>query len=180
MAIKKDTFMIPGKSLAYIMMCCGGVLAFILLSILPTQRSLERMDREIELLKGQIKEQEILYPVYSNLIQQLQTEEVVSLPFPDENEYPKTGLNDITSIVSEMAQKNNLEVMAVAPDFKSIPQGSGMLLVKASFKGGLSDFRNFLIQLNEMPSVRTLEEIQIKAIPDSKELNLAFWLALST
>jgi len=177
---QKNTLPIPGKSLAYVGVCLGGVLVFIFLSILPTNKAIKRVEREINLTQDQIKEQEALYPVYTELMQKLQADDPMALPFPEEVPLARINVNNLAAIFGEMATSNKLEVITIVPDFKTIARDSSQLMVEASFGGDLFNFREFLVALGGTPHLRKIEEIDIITAPDSKTFNLKFWLALES
>ena len=57
----------PTKSLAYFLVLAGGILVFVVLTILPAMQSSAGLDMEIKKIKGSMDEQKILTPVYDNL-----------------------------------------------------------------------------------------------------------------
>ena len=64
--IKLSNF--PTKSLAYFLILGGGILVFVVLTILPAMQSSEGLDVEIKKIKVSMDEQKILTPVYNNLL----------------------------------------------------------------------------------------------------------------
>ena len=85
---KKKQLNIAQNSLLYVTLCICGILAFVALLIYPSQRSLDRLDREIIQHQGQLEKQKILFPVYQELFKQIRLPATKALPFPDETELP--------------------------------------------------------------------------------------------
>ena len=70
------------QNLIYLVTCCGGILAFVFLFILPNSASITELENEADLLQLKIQEQELLNPVYRELIKQAQQKMPSDLPLP--------------------------------------------------------------------------------------------------
>ena len=174
----KKSIHINQKSILYLLICLGGVIAYILLTILPTQKLLTGMDEDIVNNQEQVEKQKILFPVYQELFKQLQIKDTKLLPFPAETELGRERIGEVPAIFSEIAHRNNLEA-DVIPDVNTIPRGAGLLKVDARVQGDFFDFRKYLTDLGATPYVRHIEEIQIKPMSEFKEFTVRFWLALA-
>ena len=175
---KNKQLPISGKSLTVILLCAGGLLAFVLLAILPFQRSLDRMDREITAKTTELKERKELFPLYRDLVSRLQQKEERSLPFPEPGALAMEHLDGFLKNFRETVRNQGMEPVSITPDFKSMPKDSNMLQVAVLLKGGFPALRKVLIELGREPALRHLEEIQINSAPGFKEFRLKFWLAL--
>ena len=61
------------QNLVYLIICGAAILVFGLLFILPNATAMSEMDAEIEALQTKIQEQELLNPIYRELIRQAMT-----------------------------------------------------------------------------------------------------------
>ena len=173
----KTRINIAKNSTIYLALCACGVLAFIVLIIMPLQRSLDLLDDEIVQRQEQLAKQRVLFPVYEELFDQLKQKDIKKLPFPDEADLSKEVTSEIPVIFAEMARRYDLEA-DVIPDVNSIPTGKGILKVRATLQGNFFDFRNFLVELGETPYLRHIEKIEVQPMPEFKQFTLELWLAL--
>ena len=121
----------------------------------------------------------MLHPLYQKLSEKLQAIDSKILPSPSKSKLPKDKTDKTSSIFGEIAQKSELEAVSITPDVKSIISGSGPLLINTVLKGDFFDFQKFLIELGGIPYLEYIEQIQIQALPGSREFRLKIWLALS-
>ena len=71
----------PTRSLAYFLVLGGGILVFIVLTILPAMHSSAGLDMEINKMQGSMDEQKILAPVYNNLLKKTKFTPFLSIFF---------------------------------------------------------------------------------------------------
>jgi len=135
-------------------------------------RSLNDLDRDVQKIKADIEEQRIMAPLYNDLIEKIKVKTKKHLPFPAKAKLPREQHEQITSIFGELAKRANLEVVSITPDVNSLAGGSGLLVVNAALKGDFFNFRNYLIELGNVPYLEHLGEIQIQTIPGGREFHL--------
>ena len=169
---------LPARSFLYLLICVSGILGFILLGIYPDKNSSAKLDMEINKLKAQIEVQKVFRPTYKVLLNKFTFKGPKALPFPKKVKLGHDKTDTVSSIFEEMGQRSNLEIVNTVPDVKSLSESPGLLSVNTFMKGHFSGFRNFLIQLGELPYLEHIEEIQIKAAKDHKEFRVRVWLAL--
>jgi len=169
---------LPGKIIRHLSICTAGILGFILLAIWPHQKLLARLDMEIKSMETQIEKQRVLFPIYKDLLKKVRSERLGDLPFPERAELDRDKTAEISSICKEIALKNNLEVVSIIPDISSLAKRPGLLPISMLLKGNFFDFRNYLIQLGEIPYLEHIEEIRIQPVEGSKEFRLKFQMAL--
>ncbi len=174
----KEIPTIPKQSLMYLLVCSVVLLAFVLLLIMPSQKSLVNLDLEVNNLKVKIEEQKVLFPAYQDLLAKLQKDESRLLPDPKPEALDRSRMKEVSSIFRDLARKKKLELDAI-PDVNTISKDSNLLLVNATLQGNIYDFRRFLIELGNIPYLSHIEEIQVQASPSFKKINLKFWLLLS-
>ena len=169
---------LPPKSITYLLLCGGALLAFILLAIYPYHKALGGMDTEIHEITAKIDEQKILYPVFKELLKRSQIKEPSSLTLPEKEILSRADTDRILSIFREIAERSNLEVKSVQPDVDGLIDNSEHLMVDVAMTGDFFDFRNFFLQLGELPYLKHIERFQIKTEGDVREINLRIWLSL--
>ncbi len=172
------TLKLPTKSITYLLICGGMVLAFTLLAIYPYHKALDGMDMEIRKVKAKIDEQKILYPVFQELLKRSRIKEPVSLTLPKKEILSRVDTDRILSIFQDIAERSNLEIKSVQPDVDALIDNSEHLMVEVKMTGAFFDFRNFFLQLGELPYLKHIERFQIKTEVDVREINLRIWLSL--
>ena len=141
-------------------------------------RSLNDLDRDVQKIKADIEEQRIMAPLYNDLIEKIKVKTKKHLPSPAKAKLPREQHEQITSIFGELAKRANLEVVSITPDVNSLAGGSGLLVVNAALKGDFFNFRNYLIELGNVPYLEHLGEIQIQTIPGGREFHLKLWVSV--
>lgn len=169
---------LPGKSIRYLLLCAGGMLSIILLTIYPQYKSLGQLEKEIKKIQTQIEEQEILYPVYRDLFKQIKPKEPGGVSMPQKAKLDRARTDRISSVLEEMAQQSNLKLVAVVPDVKSLSDRAGLLSVSTQLKGSFFDFRGFLLLLGRIPFLERIEEVRIKPVEGGREFGLTTLFAL--
>jgi len=141
-------------------------------------RSLNDLDRDIRKARADIEEQRIMAPLYNDLIEKIKVKTKKQLPFPARAKLPKEQHEQITAVFGDLARKANLEIVSITPDVNSLAGGSGLLVVNAALKGDFFNFRNYLIELGNVPYLEHLGEIQIQTTPGGKEFRLKLWVSV--
>jgi len=171
-------FEISDRNIFSLLLCCGGLMAFIGLVIVPTHKSLAAQDRDIATATTQLTQQELLSPVYNDLLRQLQEKETRTLPFPDEEKIGMESLANVISSFKDMARTSHLQVVMITPDFNSVNQMPGQLCINAVLKGEFTNLRGMLTELGGFSALRQIEEIGVESAQGGKEFRIKFWLAL--
>ena len=175
---QKDSSKLPRKTVIYLLICVGAILGFLIFAVYPNQKSLAGLDTKIKTIEEQMKEQEILFPVYENLLKKAEFKKPGAFPFPQRAKLGRHEAEKISLIFGEKARKSNLSLVDVIPDVESLREGSDVLAVNMLMRGKLLDFRDFLIHLGEIPYLENIEEIKIQPAEGGKEFRLKVSLAL--
>lgn len=168
---------LPRQSIRYLLICSGGILAFIFLGLYPYQKSLAGLDREIKSIETQIEEQKILFPLYKDLLKKVGQKEPDDLS-PQKAKLDLDRMHRIPFMFEEIARKSNLTLVNVVPNVESLAKASGLLSLNVLVKGNFFDFRTFLLQARQLPYLEHIEEIKIQPADGPKEFRLKVWLAL--
>ena len=174
-----SNFKIYPGTVINLVICTGCILVFILFVIYPVQVSITNTNHEIDLVKRRIEEQEILYPVYKDLLKQI-GKKIPKGIFADNSEKSvQYDSSNITLLIQKIATDNNLEVVSIIYDIGSLIDDSGDMLIDVSASGAFHDFRNFLTGLDRILCLSSIKEIEIKESENSKNLLLGLKIKFS-
>jgi inhibitor of KinA sporulation pathway (predicted exonuclease) len=168
---------LPTRSIAFLLICAGGLLVFTLLVIYPQRLSLAEADLEIMKLKERIDEQRILNPVFQDLLRKVRLKDTEGLPFPKKAKFVHSESATIPSVFQDIAQKSHLTLQDITTDVDSLIENSEYLKIKFVVKGDFVDLRTFMLNLGDLPYLEQIERIQIQSTKDAKEVSFKVWLA---
>jgi len=175
--MKKLLSNLPTQSLIYFLICCAGILAFVLLIIIPTQKASVELDKESVKISDRIEEQRILKPVFQSLLKQAKKKNPTNLPAAKKAALDRTDISKLSENLQEMAFRHGLKIQDLNTDVSALTGKSGFLQIRINLTGAFMDFRDFLVDLGTIPSLEVLEEIQIRAIEGSREFKIKIWMA---
>lgn len=169
----------PQQSVVYLLMCLLGIMIFLFLGVVPSQRTLEGLEKKIGEAKLRIEEQKTMAPLYQILKQKTQKQGVRTLPMPAKSELGRTQMDQLNRKVKEISSNAHVEIVSLMPALAlgSLAGDARFLAMEAAIKGDFSSFRNFLIGLGGVPYVEHIEEIQMQLHPNGMELKVKFWIA---
>ena len=173
--IKLSNF--PTKSLAYLLILGGGILVFVVLTILPAMQSSAGLDMAIKKIKDSMDEQKILTPVYNNLLKKTTFKKTKGVEAPKKNKLAQGDTRKIIERLNSIAKNSNITLVDIIPDVDTLIGGSGYLLIKIFAKGEFINLHQFLFQLCELPFLEFIEQIKITSVRNTKEFRLKVWMA---
>ncbi len=163
--------------MVYIVICAACIAAFALVGIYPNERLINQIDTDIETLRAQAKTQEVLFPVFKDLLKEAQQSVPESLPIPDKGQMADNAITRINTIFNEIATENKVEFSNATPDARSYLEESGFLTINVSFGGDFFDFRNLLFSICRLPYLESIDQLRIETIGDKKLINLKLRLS---
>jgi len=175
--MKKINSILPTQSLIYFLVCGTGILVFVLLIIIPAQKSSAELDRDIDKLNAHIDEQRILRPIFDNLLKQVKKKSPTELPATKKNKLDRGDVSTSSERLLEIARRNDLKLHNIQTDVNALENNADYLLIRIHASGDFIKFRDFLVDLGNIPSLEQIEEIDIRAIENSREFKLKVWLA---
>jgi len=175
--MEKLSSRLPTQSIIYVLVCCAGVMVFVMLIILPARRDAAALDAEIVSLQARIEEQRILNPLFKTLFERARAERQSDLPTREKAKLSQDDLAGLTDQLQQMARANRLQIEELSPDVNSLAGSSGYMSVSLSANGNFLDFRNFLIALETIPSLELIETIEVQSVEGSRNITVRFWLA---
>ena len=174
--MEKISSILPARSLIYFLICGAGILVFVLLIIIPTQKTSAELDKDIERLNARIDEQRILKPVFDNLLKQVKEKKPTGLPATKKVKMARGDINKISEHLLEIARRCDLEIRDIQTDVNTLDNNAEYLLIRIHARGEFKKFRDFLVDLGNISSLEQIEEIDIRAIENSREFKLKIWL----
>ena len=165
------------SNLLYIAICAASIAAFALVGIYPNMRLIHQLDEDIEDLNAQAKTQEILFPVFKDLLKEAQQSVPDNLPLPDKRQMANNNLSSINTIFNQIALDNKVEFKNATPDARSYLEESGFLTMNVSFGGDFFDFRNLLFSICRLPYLESIDQLRIETIGDKKVITLKLQLS---
>ena len=175
--MKKINSILPTQSLIYFLVCGTGILVFVLLIIIPTQKTSAELDRNIDKLSARIIEQRVLRPIFDNLLKQIKKKGPTDLPLTPKNKLTRGDIGRISERLLEIARRCDLKLHDIQTDVNALKNNAEYLLMHIHATGDFIRFRDFLVYLGNIPSLEQIEEIDIRAIENSREFKLKVWLA---
>lgn len=164
------------QSVLIFLICAVGILAFLFLIVLPSQKTSAELDQESAVLNTRIEEQRILTPVFHSLLNRAKTAAPSMLPSPEKTKLTHEDMNTISQGFQEIAARHNLKLEEVKTDVSSMMQNSGYLMMRLRLSGNFYKFRDFLVDLGSIPSLEHIEEISIRPVKTARELEIKLWL----
>jgi len=178
--MKKNWFdTVPPRSLMYVICCFAVLIAFIVIVLLPSYRSLGELDHEVEKIESRIKTQQRLMPFYMRLVKKTEEKVPSRYPLPGVKAIPEKSIDLIPSIFKGVARRSSAELVLVNPDFTTLAKGKGRILINATMRGSFVQIRRFLIEMGAVPYLQHIEEVDIHQRTDGKELKMKVWLNVS-
>lgn len=177
--MEKKLSVLATQSLIYFLICGVGILVFVLLIIIPAQKTVAELDSDIEKLTDRIEEQRILKPVFDSLLKRVKQKSPIALPITKKAKLALGDINKISQRLQENARHHDLKLLNIQTDVNALADKAGYLQMRISVTGDFKKFRNFLVDLGKIPSLEQVEEIQIRAIENAREFKVKIWLALT-
>ncbi|MBT8330894.1 MAG: hypothetical protein KJP06_01075 [Deltaproteobacteria bacterium] len=165
------------QSMLILAVCVVGILAFMLLIILPSEKSSKELDQEISKLNARMEEQRILTPVFHSLLKRSKMAPPSDLPVPERTKLTYGSINTISNVFQDIAARHNLKLEEIKTDVGSMVQDTGYLSMQLRLNGDFYKFRDFLVDLGSIPSLEHIEEINIRPLKSTRELDIKLWMA---
>jgi hypothetical protein len=167
----------PVQSIVLFLLCAAGVLFFLLLIILPSQKLSAEYDQDILALRARIEEQKILLPVFKNLFEKSKAPAPAGLPSPAKQKLARTEVGNAPKIVRKVAESQGVAVKEISLDVNSVADASGRVVVNFSAFGQFMDFRRLLMELAALPYLESLDDIEVSAVEGGEEIAMKIFLA---
>lgn len=161
----------------YIGICIVSIAAFSLVGIYPNAQSLKQMDKNIAELQHDLKEQELLNPVYRQLVKEVQQQIPPNLPLPKEEKAARETLGNLNAVFQTIADRNGVVLESAVPDARSYLGDSGYVILDARFRGDFFRFRDLLASILTIPYLEHVDQMLIETKGREKVMALKLRLA---
>jgi Tfp pilus assembly protein PilO len=168
---------LPPKTALYLLIGTGVIVLFVLLGVVPMQKSLIETDHEIVQAKFRIEEQNALHPIYEKMLAIAKAGGAQAPKLPEKQSLGQKDVSEITDTLTAVIVKSGLEAQSVVPDPGSLGQGSQSLAVTVHVRGPLERFREFLGQLAMLQSFDNIESVQVQPGAGQWDCTVKVWLA---
>ncbi len=177
---RKPSLNIPGRYLAFYVLCSSILAGFVLMKIYPDQRELAQENRNIYEQRLRIEKQKNLFPFYEGLTEEIKKLRKFKALVPDPP-VKKISLNpdDIEKGLMDIrnaAERNRLETESIEPDMASMNRMADQVQVNVRLRGNFMDFRNFMLRLMRLEYLDAIDDIQISSDETSENIRLKIWL----
>ncbi|MBU2549691.1 MAG: type 4a pilus biogenesis protein PilO [Proteobacteria bacterium] len=146
--------------------------------IYPNYRALLREEATQQQLAVEIKKQEILAPVYKELLKRGRFDFPDNLPRPETAPLPRRDVGRLSQVFKELAEKNRLELEDIITYPPVTENGVSRMDLDLKVKGEYQALRQFLIELAAWPSLERIVRFQVDSSPENMSCGLKLWLKL--
>jgi len=167
---------LPKKNIMIIVLFGGGIILFILLSIFPNYIAYSNIENEINTLEGQIEEQKLLSPIFTELSKKTNFE-VPESPFPKKEKLSKDETANISTIIQDIIQLNGFKLDSLLTDVGGLLDGSGMLKMSIEMTGDFINLRKMILQFGTLPYLEHIETIRIENANEKQKVLMKLWIA---
>jgi hypothetical protein len=175
----KFSIKFPKESMIYLAICLSGLIILLFFGLVPSQRSITRLDAKIDQTKLLIEEQQTLLPIYKELKKKAEKKVAWTLPFPARIELPRENLEELAANIKRLSRLSNVDILSLNPALSSLSGNKKYLEMEIVAKGDFYSFRKFLIDLEGIPYLERIEEIQIQQNVGGMELKVKLWILSS-
>ena len=160
---------------------CGGALLLVLVLLVPSALQIRGLHERSQRLESELQAQEVMFPLYREMIT---AADGIRLPEGlEEQGEERLSHGDIASIpprMALMASSCGVKMLSAVPFMEAMGEERDreFLPVNALVRGDLAGLRRFLLELGKLSYVVHVEELELRAILDTKEMVVKFWLAL--
>ncbi len=169
---------IPGRSVMYLVLCVVILVIFYFAALYPYQRSLGAIEAKTAQVTNLIEKQRTLLPLYEEMVKRGEDKIRGTLPVPDMKAISRRDIDAVSPLFKRMAEENGMQVVSIRPDVLGLTEESRDLVVAIHLRGGFFDFRKFLVGVGGVPSLKRLEEIEIRQETGHKQFYLRVRLAI--
>lgn len=160
------------SNLFYLGICAIGMLAFAMVGIFPNMSASRDLDEEITVLQEKVRTQEILFPIYLELVKQFQQKAPAELPLPQNGKIGKNKISELESQFRDVARVSDVIFESAIPDPVSYQEDTGEVVMNVSFSGDFFNFRKLLMNLCKMAYLKSIEQMEVLVQDDTKYIQL--------
>ena len=159
----------------------GGVLLLVVVYLAVGMPILEsrRLSKEIVQARQMLERQKQLAPTWGMISQFSQNATIAALLPPALKPMARSSVYTLPEQLSQTARAMGLEPLEVALNPASLAQDPGTIQLTGVFSGQLEGVRGFLSVVVAMPSLSSLDKMEVRAVDGHLELFLQLRIALT-
>ncbi len=165
------------SNLVFLAICILGIAIFLLVAVYPNSRTMKEMDSEIADLNQKVQNQELLLPVFRELIKEVTQKVPAKLPLPDKGKISPNDLARINKMFSDLATESGVAFNSAIPDPSSYLDDTGYLTLNVSFIGDFFNLRKVLLDICRLPYLESMEQIRLQTENQGKRMRLKLRIA---
>ncbi len=142
-------------------------------------RETSRQRRELASMRRQLREQEILHPLYRELKEAAARPVGTALPCPAKQPLARSEIIGIPDRFQRVAEQCQLKLGSVSPHLEGDGELARQLQVEVQASGNYAQLRAFLLGVMNWPSFQQVERIEIRQNRMHEEFNLSIRLSLN-
>ncbi|MBI5894511.1 MAG: hypothetical protein HZB24_00340 [Desulfobacterales bacterium] len=163
---------VHSSNLIYLVICGTGVIAFLLVAILPNLSAMDQIEADISQLSQKVQNQDLLHPIYMELMKRVQQKTPQDLPFPAKSKISKKEIAGMDAVFQALAKESGVTFISAVPDASSYLEESGHLTMNVAYEGDFFNFKKLLVDICKLPYLRSIEQMQVKTEADTKKIQL--------
>lgn len=167
---------IHASNLFYIGICVIGMLAFAMVGIFPNMSASRELDEEVAELNQKVRAQELLFPIYVELIKQYQQKAPEGLPLPPDGKIGRSKISELSSQFMAVARRSDVNFESAIPDPISYQEETGQVVMNVSFSGDFFNFRKLLMNICQITFLRSIERMEVEVQGNDKRIHLKLLL----
>lgn len=160
------------SNLLYLAICGAGVIAFLLVAVFPNMSAMDQTEEDIAQLSQKVHSQELLHPIYMELIKRAQQSAPQDLSMPPRTKISKNAIANIGEDFKGLAKDSGVTFLSATPDASSYMEESGYLTMNVAYEGDFFNFRKLLVNICRLPYLHAVDQMQVKTEKDVKRLQL--------
>ena len=168
---------VHSSNLIYFIICLLGVVIFGMVGIYPNTTAMDSMEEDIAELTTRVQTQELLFPIYQQLIKEVIQKIPSKLPLPDKSQSAQNDLGRINELFSRLADESGVIFSSAAPDAISYLEDTGHLTMNVNFSGDFFKLRKLLLRVCQLPYLDSIEEMRFETDQARKRLSFKLKLA---
>lgn len=167
---------LPKETLTLLIICLGILTIFILIGIIPINRSIAGIDKKIKETTVRIDEQKEFAPLHAAFQERIKkgTKEISpELVIPKPEKLPRMELQNLSRVMRDLSVRAGMTSISVSPQL-NVTNGSSSISVNHILQGNYISFRKYLLYLAQLPYYEKIDSIKI----EEKEIGLEYTVKL--
>jgi len=169
---------VPERSVMYCVLCLVIFIILYFAVLYPYQQSMKSADAKISRVTGLIEKQRALQPLYTEMAKRSENITRGTLPVPETKPLPRGAIDRVAPLFQKAADESGMQILSMKPNLQSVTGESGDMVVAVHLRGQFFDFRKFLVGVGAVPSLKGVDEIEIRQHDGLKEFSLTVRLAI--